>query len=59
LLTQLSFVESSSGILITQQVFADTAHFAESAHCAKSTIPKYNRHSFAYMLESAHFEYQA
>jgi len=27
LLTQLSFVESSSGILITQQVSADTAHF--------------------------------
>jgi len=25
--TQLSFVESSSGILITQQVFADTAYF--------------------------------
>jgi len=27
LTTQLSFAESSSGILMTQQVFADTAYF--------------------------------
>jgi len=38
LLTQLSFVESSSGILITQQVFADSVFFAESSHFADLSI---------------------